>query len=983
MKKKKLIFTLCAATLMSLPLALLAGCGTNNVVTDDKVTCFNVTFEGNKGTSFDGYVNESGKLSPTISAPAGTTTTWTFDSSDTDILDVDNGGTVYFKAEGTATVTVTANNSDDGNGNKVKKVLNFTVLTSRLKSGVANYAASSYTNKLDITAALEKYAIDNQLTGLTLFENGGKIVYSKRINFPTTSYITGYGYGVLSDGTLTGNLKNNDGTDGVNASTYPGHADWANYYHSGAATGIKNICYMDDQGSVTADLYGNISSSLYGTELNADKNGYQWKGILAKSDPIPCEVDANNNLTKVLTDDEINNSTGLFSSFKIYVKTGNNGVKYSTLSSNLTVAGYNNRLLKLEDYVTGYRNLITKRNSYYRGAEQVSLTSSGSLKGSLSYYNSTGKGTDKTNDKTLFNNNVGLKTGSDDGGEYLVYTLNSPLSIFYAKYNLGSNLSAPVPQEFLDFVGPTYYGKGNENNGLAVKDSVLSVGPYIIEEFDTTNGEYVFKKNENYQSIEPGKYVGIPGIHMRAYETGTDSAIMVKNFKNGLLDAASLTKETINESFAQGIVKKTEGDSTFKLNINSCTQEEWVKLFGVNGTISQQSTTDYWKIKPFMSNKNFLNGISFAINREEYATARGVNPSQDYFAPSYMWDPEGNEATAAGISASYSNTKQHKDNLANYYPDTYGYNLEASKTCFRNAINEMVSNGDVTLPYKGEMKIIWMNTGDTKEYGADLEKYIEDSVNSVNSQFKVDVVNVDGSSEYSLVYEKMRKGQFDLGFGSISGSSLDPLGFMEVLKSDNSSGFTLNFGTDTSKPDGSLVYKDKVWSYDSLWTAANKGAIINDEGYVETSPVKADTTKITKKVDGNYTVYTLLVEQISAAGAEINLSSTGNIAVISYEDKSIASSITTQTYAIGFDDIASGFEIKDAVGTDATKTYKNIVFKIPTKIDVILTADEESGDKTSINSKDYTKIELTCNYNLTIDTDQGKIPTNSSYSIKL
>ena len=58
-----------------------------------------------------------------------------------------------------------------------------------------------------------------------------------------------------------------------------------------------------------------------------------------------------------------------------------------------------------------------------------------------------------------------------------------------------------------------------------------------------------------------------------------------------------------------------------------------------------------------------------------------------------------------------SNTKQHKDNLANYYPDTYGYNLEASKTCFRNAINEMVSNGDVTLPYKGEMKIIWMNTG--------------------------------------------------------------------------------------------------------------------------------------------------------------------------------------------------------------------------------------------------------------------------------
>ena len=87
----------------------------------------------------------------------------------------------------------------------------------------------------------------------------------------------------------------------------------------------------------------------------------------------------------------------------------------------------------------------------------------------------------------------------------------------------------------------------------------------------------------------------------------------------------------------------------------------------------------------------------------------------------------------------------------------------------------------------------------------------------------------------------MRSGMFDLGFGSISGMTSDPLGFMEVLKSDNSSGFTLNYGMDTSTiaEDGSnaIIYDGKTWSFDGLWAAAKTGAIIGSDSKTVATPV--------------------------------------------------------------------------------------------------------------------------------------------------
>jgi hypothetical protein len=985
MKKRHGLIALCAASLLGVPLTLsLASCGGDGgTVTpgpDDKVTSFNIsiTYNGEDGqeiktnpSSIDIYLGESASITPVINAPSDATSDWIYDSDDTDVAEVDNVGNIVVYSEGETEITVTAKNSDD-----VSVSFDLTVNPSRKATGAFNYAADDYYDKLDVLSKLEGYAIDNHLTGLTLFENGGKAVYSKRINFPTKNgdYVTGFGFGVQSEGSL-----NHEYLSGIDESTYPNNPEWAYYYQGSAATGITNICYLDDSGSVTSDLYSYVASGLYSTVLNSNKDGYVWTNSLAKSDPIPVKIAGDGTVTE-LTQGEIDNSSKLFSNFKIYVKTGADGVKYSTLSTNSNIASFNNRSLELEDYVTAYRNLLTKRNDYYRGQEMTSLTSTGTLKGALNYYKSTGDtytGTTEQieKDKELFNKNVGLKTGSDENGDYLVFTLNSPLSVFYAKYNLGGNLMMPVPQDFLNVITPVGYGKGIQGS-YGVLDSILSLGPYNIEKFDTTGkGEFVFKNNPNFQSIMPGYYLGsnVPGVHLTTYDTSSDSDLIIKEFKKGKLDAASLTKNTLNDDFTSiGVVKQTEGDSTFKLNINSCTQEEWEYLFGENGVVNQNNKSQYRKVKPFMGNSYFLNGISYSINREEYAKARGVNPSQDYFAPSYLWDPEGSESAEHGISSSYSKTTQHKNNLKNYFPETYGYNLEAAKKSFALAINEMVNKGQITLPYRGELDIQWMNTGDTNDYGTDIEKYIETAVNSIRSDFQIDVVNIDGTTNYQDVYNKMKYGQYDLAFGSISGMTLDPLGFLEVLKSDNSSGFTLNFGTDTSVADGGIIYDKKSWSFDGLWTAANKGAIIDTDGLVVKNPVTVDFDSVKTTVGTEYTTYTMLVDVVEAGGAEINLSSDGALYTISFKDRS-TDTATDSSYTGVFEE-----------GEFTVEELENGQVKITAKIPNSFTTTLLNNKEGTISSANYTGIELTCNYELSIVVgDENSVTTVSTFTIDL
>ena len=173
-----------------------------------------------------------------------------------------------------------------------------------------------------------------------------------------------------------------------------------------------------------------------------------------------------------------------------------------------------------------------------------------------------------------------------------------------------------------------------------------------------------------------------------------------------------------------------------------------------------------------------------------------------------------------------------------------------------------------------------MNTTDTDEFGKDIVNYFNkafEKTEAAKKGFKINFVNINGSTNYQEVYNTMKKGTYDIGFGAVSGMQLDPIGFLEVLKSDNSSGFTLNFGPDTSIIDeehGNYIsYAGKKWSFDGLWTAANKGAIVNgsENGKIISEPITISQAG-NKAVDGNVNgtaVKQLAISINQAMGAEV------------------------------------------------------------------------------------------------------------------
>ena len=246
-----------------------------------------------------------------------------------------------------------------------------------------------------------------------------------------------------------------------------------------------------------------------------------------------------------------------------------------------------------------------------------------------------------------------------------------------------------------------------------------------------------------------------------------------------------------------------------------------------------------------MSNDDFLNGLYWSINRKEFAAKHGAQPSIDYFSNSYLSDPEN------GVS--YNSTDAHKKAVAKMHTidadgnDNYGYSKDKAVNYFARAYSQLRSQGKIkdgtaSKPNEIHITINWMYQNDINEYGTLIKQYFEEAFNSPQvsgGKVKLVVDQPNPSSDWQAVYnEIMMKGKFDLAFGAISGNTYNPLNFLEVLKSDNSSGFTLNWGADTSKVDDKnpIIYDGHKFSFDALWTVADRGGIVENGEAV--NPIK-------------------------------------------------------------------------------------------------------------------------------------------------
>ena len=849
MKKSRLVYG--AAMAIGLLLSVPA-CGGNNAPAPVVVTFSYNAYLETPAANRVLYKNEANKILINEVNSGDVEREYTFTSSNSLVLQVRNDeghkGEITPVKAGKANITIKETKSNK------RKILTFTVLDSRaapINDG-ANYSADD-DKRLEILGKLEKYAVDTHLTGITLFENGGFVRYANAndptqgrhdnrvVHLATDEYVTGYGFGLLTDGYITGTL--------TGGSTV--HPD---YLHTASSSDPLTINAWDAQGSQVSDLNSYITSSYWGTRLKNSEET-EWYPILARdgqNEPIPL--------------DTAGNTSGLYRKWKIYVKTGtsetpeNERIFYRSMGSAASVAKtYDNQPVQLADYVFTYKLLLTQATRLFRGAELAGDTTYG-IRGAQDFFSKTPEGmavadiddlwTEYTKvDPETHKSKLGIGWGVDEGGSYITLDIINSMDPFTAMYTLSSNLYSPMPEAFLTSLGgeggfvagASQYGAFGAD-GSSIVDHVLCVGSHVLEAWEDTSyimfatNQVWFEKNEAHDP--QGKKFRIPGVYMRIYTGATSQEDLIYSlFKDSeALDSTGIPQKKMSEKLDTD--KETKGDSTFKLNVNSCTQDYWNHLFGDSGVIDPSSDNAYL-CKPWMSNHNFIDGISYAINRSKFASARGMQPSVNYFSDAYMSDPKHN--------ISYNSTDEHKDAIKEKYEGTeYGYSLDRARESFSIAVKQLADKGKLTLgtaanPTPISIDIMWMYSSDKTNYGLEIIGYLEEAFNHPDvcgNRVKL-TVNQDAVQVWQDVYTKyLMKGRYDLGFGAISGNTYSPLNFLEVLKSDNSSNFTLNWGTDTNDvdPTNPIEFDGKTWSFDALWAAGDHGTLAENGKAVK--PVK-------------------------------------------------------------------------------------------------------------------------------------------------
>ena len=688
--------------------------------------------------------------------------------------------------------------------------------------GLYTYKKLSNAERTDILGILERFAVTTGITGVSLFENGGYNMYHPRVTLGTENYIVGYGFGTLAEGNITADLA------------YETNPDWARYYHTYEASDPGTLNYLNDQGSQVGDLYGYMAAAFYTNFMNATKDGYDWVPELAKEKPV------------AVNDDD---GDGMATTWRFEIRTGEaDGLKYTTGSEMESRKAFNDRLVELEDYITPFKLLLTQSNNLYRGSEMANSTS-GAIAGAKEFY----QGTEKGFDEALWEK-VGVKAYEENGKNYFEVTWAQEETQFYTMYYIASSLYMPIPQDFIDLVTVENYLGFNKNATETPVDNSLVLGPYFLERYDSDQ-QIVYKKNPNYVFADT-KYA-ILGIHDKIYPAAeSDATAGFQEFLAEHFDAAGIPQDYLDEYRNDPRTRSTTGNSNFKLNVNACDAETWEYLFGENGVATQTAKSDYWNLKPALGNHHFVQALGLSIDRLSFATARGSIPSVDYLASNYMSDPEN------GIS--YSTTEAHKKAVEALLEGTdgNGFNIELARDYFRMALTELEAEGAYTpgtkdAPTQIDIEIAWMRPTQEDQYHNEIKNYIETAFNDESVCGGVYQLSVNfwvGNDWSDVYYKKMMVGQFDLGFGSITGNALDPLAFMNVLSSnlDISSGFTLNWGVDTNSTDVyPLAYDGLRWSYDALFNAANSQAIVS-KGQ-DQAALKFEYNELVKNEDGSYT----------------------------------------------------------------------------------------------------------------------------------
>lgn len=751
-----------------------------------------------------------------------------------------------------------------------KKSVNISVIPKEQLAAntIETYGTLDVRQRSEVTSQLEKYALKNGLTGVSISDNGGYAMYSSRLTAPlldSDNYLAGYGFGTSMYGDITEDLAKED------------NAAWKRYYHDQITPSSDpgSVNYLDSDLATVNDLYSYMAAGYWKTELNSENDETVYGLNLARSKPIPLNKDQ---------------KTGLATKWKIPVWVGGSATNEEKgvmkdltfrTSSKSQFSKYNNTYIKLEDYLTPFKLLATQAVGWYRGAEQAGeSTANRQIKGFANYYNSS------ANFKTLasdeeFSSSVGVSIDHSDNS--ITIEFEGGFTQDFAEYQLDSLWSNPISEEFVKEIGggdvikgSQYYGTSATDGGLkGLIDTSLSVGPYYLEDY-VAKTRIVFAKNDKWfmtKDTEGRDIYKIKGYHIAVNSAmESDSTAAFTAWENGYVDAATLIDEKWEQYENDPRKKSVLGDNQQKFTFNRMDKWLWDQNFGEGGAWQQKfnpKLESTWEVKPIISNDSFFYGLNLAVDREGFAEKFHRNPSIDYQNPIAKVNPVTGEL--------YNNSEEHKEAMEYVYGDAFddlSLTTDYAITYMRAGIVEELEAGHYNLGTGDKPTVVSLGLGTIDDvYYRDRVAVIQqnwtDAFNSAVTSYRdengknplvdengkpritftltCDYVNSETSQD-DLITNGMWTGKYDIQYAYlITGNAYDTINNMDILMSDKMGGFELNFATDTRLPSGHIYYDGKYWSFNSLWSACNGGTVLDSNG-MEVSAILQGVPQVGGKV---------------------------------------------------------------------------------------------------------------------------------------
>jgi hypothetical protein len=650
-------------------------------------------------------------------------------------------------------------------------------------NGVYDFTELNYTEIAKILAAAENYLLDNVYAGVPLFTPASRMMFSSRVELFSPSY-----NGVMGFGIPFSKLNADDSNVVMSGTTYGNANEFT--LRTAYASDPETLNSWTNDNSYTDEFIEQFNGTLYDYFFDDTKTGFKIQPSLAESDPIPVNPTVINGQT--------------------YAKVWQIPVKNNliwTYHPNTVLSGLSSghEVLNAEDFLWTYRYALQQQ--WFRARTGGSDFVSNHVKGAAEFLAG-----------SIGINDVGLSLASGKQNTLEIeYTQDK--SLFDVKYQFASPTLSPVNQQLLQKLTPQVYATSPETTPAS--------GVYYLDSW--TFGETLsYKKNPNHPLKEMYHYTGIQYKYMAGVE------VIFQALLDGKIDVSSVPVGRTLEYASDSRVKTIPSNTTYRLVINGFGTEERRDAY-IEAHPDVPINPNFIP-EPILMYKEMRQALYYGFDRYEAAInqAKIYLPTYTLFSSNYFID------VVHGISI--RTLPAGADILTKYGYDQYGFVPDIAESLFEQAVNKAISEGyyepgnasnytvielDLTYSSNGNQAVQTM----IQQLKSQYENRLVDRNNYVRLQ--INLIDVAFPSSY---YDFMQKANTDLGIGALSGSVPNPeQGFLSYFTDDNRSGFTLDFGIDTTTANIPLAYRNasgqmvyELWSYNAIVSALSGKVYVKD-----------------------------------------------------------------------------------------------------------------------------------------------------------